>query len=332
MAGAFLLRFRADLPPRGLAHLVAARAVVVPLRGVRSSADVPAASLKVVDCWRARVRHLGRLGWHMLRAHGATRKVGDAVPAARVGSRKWRMLNCPPSAVVVAPKGLPCMVPAICPNCWGRWAAEQWRAVDRSLFGRPRPPGRGRLLRAPRTAAPRLVGTSLVLRDLSAVVPFFGADGRRLLPEILDRRVRRGVDPGWDASVLKLPGRDPDLRGLRAAGAKGGLEVIQVRPVASKVGGDLDSWRVSVFQVIAVATEDVEAFVAHPKVLHTSRVRPPKVVDAPTRGQLALAVARACRYPRYLLHGDGQHALATLYARRHRRLSTRFGCCYGHGG
>ena len=66
-------------------------------------------------------------------------------------------------------------------------------------------------------------------------------------------------------------------------------------------------------------------------MLHPALVGKLQSWEAPTRGQVALAVAWACRYPIHLLSGNHHFAMATCKARKGRRMSTRFGSCYGKG-
>ena len=176
---AHVFHFRVTRPPTGLIQLVAGRAVVTPLYGVTAAPAVAAASLRLVDRWRARIWHLHQMGWER------TVNRPDAF------SRKWRMLNCPPSTCRTSPSSRPCRVATACPHCWGRWAVGQWREVDLALFGRPQPPGRGRVTCSPRPKAAGLVGTTLVVRQLAVTAPFLDLSGKSTLPGLLDRRLKR---------------------------------------------------------------------------------------------------------------------------------------------
>jgi hypothetical protein len=163
--------------------------------------------------------------------------------------------------------------------------------------------------------------------------------GQPTLIDLLERRTKTKADPAWDFSTRLMTSRDADFRGLRKAGATGGFETILVRPIRllptprqeGQEAPPCDGWRVEARQVIIVPTEALAAFLGDSRVKHSLLARPPTAIDAPTRGQLAVAVASACRYPVYLLQGDRRWAGAVLMARKGRRLTTRFGCCYGQG-
>ena len=93
----------------------------------------------------------------------------------------------------------------------------------------------------------------------------------------------------------------------------------------------LDGWRVEIRQVLVVPTSQVAAFLLDPRVLHPALVGKLQTWESPSRGKVALAVAWACRYPVHLLSGNHHLAVATFRARKGRRMSTRFGSCYGGG-
>ena len=65
-----------------------------------------------------------------------------------------------------------------------------------------------------------------------------------------------------------------------------------------------DGWRVEIRQVLVVATGQVAAFLAHPRVNHPALVGKLQTWEVPTRGQVAQAVAWACRYPIHMLSGN----------------------------
>jgi hypothetical protein len=176
--------FRVLGPPRGLAALVGSQAVVVALCGSKTAAAVAVDALRVVHRWRARVHLLDRHGWELTKPP----------PDSKHHSRKWRLLNCPPSSVAVTPSSLPCTNATICPHCWGRWAIDQWRAVDAALFGTQRPAKAG---------GPHAV--SLVVRVLAFEAPFKGLSGQPTLPAIFERRIKLQRNPAWDFSTALIP-------------------------------------------------------------------------------------------------------------------------------
>jgi hypothetical protein len=322
-----LLEFSELESPPNLYRMVARLVVFPPSR--RDQRSTLARTLRLQKAWRARIRALDRAGWPATREH-----LGRG---GMVQGRLWQMMNCPPSAIRAEPASQPCCVRAICPNCWGRWAAEQWQVVDRALFGK-RVPGRARI-RAPRLkgGVPRLSGKTIVVRRLSLTMPFMTAGGRYSVIDMLDRRIKDRVDPAWDPAVLTLPPRKEDLKALKAQGVEGGLEVIQISlTTAAKFPltgdqnhGDPTGWQIAVNQVLVLPTGKVAAFMASPAANPTTIRSSLKMIESPNRKDVALAVARICRYPGYLLSGDPRITFATLKARKGRRLSTRFGTCYG---
>jgi hypothetical protein len=202
--------FRAMGPPRGLAALVGAQAVVVPLCGSKTAAAVAVDALRVVRWWRARVRFLDQHGWE------ATRPP----PTVKHRGYKWRMLNCPPSAVAVSPSSLPCHLSTICPHCWGRWAIEQWQAIDLALFGKRRRPAMARALD----------DMSLVVRVQVFEAPLKSFTGRPTLPDLLARRIQLTRDPAWDLSTALIPTRDSDfIDGQESNDSRGRAALYSVR-------------------------------------------------------------------------------------------------------
>ncbi len=315
-----LVKFVAVGPPRGLAALVANHAVVGPIAGRRLAGDVVDAALSVVPQWRARVDALADLRW----------------PEARTsGGRKWRMLNCPPCGIAVVPQTLSCYLAGICPHCWGRAAVEQWANLDAKLFGASDSRGRSRRRR---TGGPRrLSGFAVARRTLVVDAPFKDSAGRPTLPVLLDKRIAGFAAAGPDHPADALPGRRYDLDALKAAGVAGGLEVVRFRPVPlprrpeedADPARPPDGWRVEVDQLLVIPTASLASFLADPAASPACLARAVEPREEPTRGDLAVMVARCFRYPAHLIRGPSCFAFASLRARKGRRLSTRFGSCYG---
>jgi hypothetical protein len=87
-------------------------------------------------------------------------------------------------------------------------------------------------------------------------------------------------------------------------------------------GGEPGPWEVAIRQILAVEPEHV-ALLQPPEYMRI-RIRMARH-SRPDRLDLARAVARLCRYPPWLLHGNPGQVLDSLAARAGLRLGAAFG-------
>jgi hypothetical protein len=314
-----LVPFTIKGTPGAYYQRVIALATVMPLMGPsRGPTAVAESALLLVDRWRARVAHLSAAGWDLTRAHAARR--GDP---REVQGRAYRMLNCRPAAFEPSPVTPSCCVASICPHCWGRQAADQWRAIDGRLFEGGR----------------KKLAATLVRRTLRYAIRFELKGGLAALPQWFSCRLACERSAAR-RSVMGLASRRTNHRLLAAAGCAGGFEqvAVELRPATEKVEAH---WSIAVRQLLLVPERKVRAFRDDPWVAQAEAscegdktgVRTKLSVHRrPTRRLLVYAVAAACRYPKFQLYGDAARTLEVLEARRGHRLSTRFGSLHGGAG
>lgn len=132
-----------------------------------------------------------------------------------------------------------------------------------------------------------------------------------LLPKVLEHAIGRRAR--MMKTMLKLPGM------------RGAFQTLHV--ASNRQGG----WRVEARKLFMVAGD----FVVPGSYTRPIPV-PPEVIPAadfrlerhpnPRRIDVLDAVARACRYPSFLLRGDPEAAVAALRARSKLRLAEAYGC------
>ena len=299
--------------PDTYAQRVVHRAVMLPLFGTRSpprpcppgwtpTMAYAAAARRLVHRWRHRVDDMIAGGWSMGRPRPSRR-----VQGATAQPRRFRMLNCRPSAFQASPTSTPCGLSAICPHCWGRAALATWRVVDALTFPAS-PEGR---------RSPSRRDLTLVRRKLT--VTFDAGPGHPALSlmAVIGQRLGRGNRP-----LRVNPDRADDLRALRKAGVVGGLEVLRVdRDPEAEAG----RWRLECRQVLVAPRDlarDHPTLAANPAGWGSSRV----TVEPARRRHLARAVGWAYSYPPFLLDSPDRNAVAAYLTVRSRlRCTARFG-------
>ncbi|AGA26390.1 hypothetical protein [Singulisphaera acidiphila] len=122
--GPYLKLFEAVCPPRTYRNRVSLISSVYPLCGAIKAGSEARTIAVLVERWRDRIRHLECHGWDQTAETRGSARSDDEM----ANSRKWRMLNCPPSSIKVQPAPTPCHVRFACPHCWGRNA--QWHLLS----------------------------------------------------------------------------------------------------------------------------------------------------------------------------------------------------------
>ena len=320
MPSKFLTTCTVSTAPSSFAKQVAVCAVIAPLRfAARKEEGHVAAALTIHKHWRNRVDALYASGWTLTTPRDARSEHAPLIG----GSRKLRMFNCPPLAVQCVPAGMPCGVPTICPQCWGREAINRWSVMDRALFGEQDRPAKDRKL---------VADVALVSRRLAVDVPLYDELGVFAMPAYLDQRIK--LSPFRRTPEYMLPCRTAEFRQLKQAGALGGLEVLRFKPryipdPADPAVKGISGWTLEARQIIVVPTAAVDGFLAHPKVQSPHQVKARAVAAVTDRLALAKLVGWACEYTPHLLYGPLNYTKGTYTYRRTRRLATRFGSCFG---
>jgi hypothetical protein len=357
VADSYLKQFTIVEPARTYPRIVAALSSVVPLCGCGDPTALARKGLWLVKRWRSRIRTLDMAGWELTRNHPAIRsRNGKAAEAKQAVSAKWRMINCRPSAFAARPKTPVCGQRQICPHCWGRKAATTWHTIDAVLFGtRPAPVRQQRRPRlftaAPAKATPvraaRLVGTAFIIRKATYPLPFRGTTGGPLLPDALTRRLSYGRTPmSVDGLALIVPSRYTEQRKLVKYGVTGGLEVITLS-LGPQSEGRYYNWVFHVRQLLVVPRDKVATVLADRKLFPSAPGQaadwdplqgwadPPdrfpvvraRLIDEPTRRQLASSVGIVYRYPAFYMEAPSRHVLTVLGVTRGRRMMATFGVC-----
>src|SRR5262245_19152865 len=126
-----LVDFTITAVPESYAAQFVRRVALASILGSVRHDRVGSATLGLGRAWPARVGRLAEWGVPPAVSRPA------AEGAAATKPKKWRMLNCRPSAAMCLPATVACGVPSICPHCWGRAMLGYWRTADRVLFAPP---------------------------------------------------------------------------------------------------------------------------------------------------------------------------------------------------
>ncbi len=278
------------------------------------------------------ILNVRRVHWGRKRVVARTRKIQNMVASRlkKLRTLDWKpavthpivIYRCPPFYVLTRPAQILCGIRDFCPNCWARRAVAAWRVVDDAFFLDPRtrpdpstpdtpeaerPATRVRSVQLRRPGKPtkhperlpRNPAFDLIERyqvwEVPHLIDIHHADGTATreygVQHWLRRRTKgRAGDPWQRKGAL-----DAALVDVKADGRPWGvLEVVRIYPASGEEnpGG----WRIFAHQIMlvprGVAVHDVVAPDAAGRF---------KRSEAPTRRQVAVAVAFAFHYPAYLL-------------------------------
>jgi hypothetical protein len=247
------------------------------------------------------------------RWHGRVLGLAEADVAPFCDERKrWAFLRCLPACYVPQSRLRACGLRAICPDCWARQALACFDAIDARLF----------------TAPGLLAADVLVERTVSYRFPL-EVKGQRTLPAIFRCRLDPAGKAPRSQGKTRFLTRTQEIRRLSRLGTTGGLDVLRV-----ELGGRAGRpswWRVLIHQVLLVPAAVAPALLAHPAVAAApvlctapGRVRL-RSRAAPRRADLVRAVARAFRYPEFLLGGPLELVSEYLAVRARTPRWVRFG-------
>ncbi len=286
--------------------------------------------------------------------------VGDRLAKLRdlgwdAGLRRGPFIyRCPPPYVAVHPVKKPCRVRDFCPNCWARRAMGAWKVLDDSFFldprtrpldtsaARPSSGDRGRAVRlrkgpAPSQAdrLPRNTDYDLVINRQGWVVSHLidvnrpdGSTVRELgVKYWLRRRTKGGVkDPlsrKVTANIL--------LSHARPSGQPWGLlESINMHP---HEGDDAPGgWDILATQLVLVP-RGMPVPLLDGIASSISATSFQKRIESPTRRLVALSVAQAFSYPKFLLDPavSTELVLQSLELRQNARLMETMGIFRARG-
>jgi len=207
-------------------------------------------------------------------------------------ARKYA-LDCLPAFAIVPQRTRCCRLREVCPFCWAREVRETWLKIDKAFFA----PTGGK--------GPSAYDLVEVGRDMS-LSPLVNRDRHgRVLPDDQKIEALPEVFALWAA---KRRSHVAEIEGLLAS-----FQTIHI-------GFEDGKWRFGRRSILLI---DHRAVPYEPsdraalRYFHRSQL--------PNRRAVLLAVARACRYPTFLLRGDAGLVVRYLAARKGRKLSAMTG-------
>jgi hypothetical protein len=283
-------------------------------------AELPDKVQKLRTLWQCRVRALNEAQWSGLRAAHSSRFL-------------W-MLACPTAFAEIHPQPerfLTCNLHRLCPFCWASEAGDLWRRLDAKLYSGDRYPGEVTYDEEGRRLLPScLPNHDLAVRTQTYTLATTDVD---FAQRFLELRIagRQGPSP-------MLP-RWKKLEQLRAAGVLGTLDITRIEPYFKDQAPGQEpahvGWQLVVRQLLVIPHAQYDAVLSHPAfapVESGPRVQCAQTLRRyarPTRKQFASQVARALAYPRHLLFGDINLAMAALDMVKGRRWISPVGLFYG---
>jgi len=310
-----------DAVPTNHANWVQMRAVMNPILGRRKTDFDKTRTIESVlelrRRFQARVLSLHEVGWSKVCAPPHAEEHGHESNAAK--GRLQAMLHCYPTFVQSRPVNRLCGFADLCPFCWARRTASAWLRIEHGFFRDPRttaglvaacPP-------PPTTTVGRPVMLSMAPRPTVGLIPRnpnFDLVERRttwFVPVAVRGSVHEGF-PTWYAGRMgKLPewahlDRTREIKGLLARAAGRPTGVHEFLAVAPTQRDDLPHWQVVARQILLVP-RGCPLVEADPPRWRVKSTR----LENPSRRDVAAAVARAHRYPAFLLHP--QSSTATIH-------------------
>jgi hypothetical protein len=289
--------------PRRYPELVQQRAVLVPYVGhaveemIKDDDALVEQVRLLVARWRQRVHMLAMAGWDGL--------AGDEPKA--VLARTYAC-NCQPTFALTAQKTRPCRKRDVCPFCAARQVREIWVAIDHAFFA-DQASAKAKS-GAEQGKLPRYKPSSYDLVERTIIIECPPrVEGKDALPLLIDQAVK------------SRPKRMKETTGL--PGVRGAYETLFVR--LTREG----NWHAEI-RVIVMALRgfSVPQSWSAPSSTNAAGVSNSFKVNRhenPTRNDVLNAVARACRYPTFLLRGDPAAVVALLRLRKGRKLSEAYG-------